>query len=202
MSVLLRADRYRRAFRHVGIVFYLLLLCACGDPPQALLADSVIYTAAEASGTGLTSYQDETYPFTIDLPSDWFIQEVEDDTYAVLVVSNDSEIEDRAMIAVVVEALDNQAQLSDVIATAEQTLAAQYDIEEFDVDLARSIRINRVAGEERIYAYRVDQAPVRQRTAYIRDGTYLYTISLLASPPLSSRYAELFDGVLASFTGA
>ncbi|HEY0733725.1 MAG TPA: DcrB-related protein, partial [Herpetosiphonaceae bacterium] len=156
----------------------------------------------ETSGASLISYQDETYPFTIDLPSDWFIQEVEDDTYAVLVVSSDSEGDDHATIAVVVEALDDEAQLSDVIATTEQTLAAQYDIEEFNTDLARPIQINSVPGEERIYAYRVDSAPVRQRTAYIREGSYLYTISLVASPALSSRYAELFDGVLASFTGA
>jgi hypothetical protein len=195
--------RYQQAFRQLGIALCALLwLCACGEQAQVPIGAAATYTSSGETTAGLVRYEDDTVPFAIDLPSDWFIGQLDRDEYALLATSSNKVSEPRAAIAVVVEPLDEQTTLSDGIATAESTFRAQSGIDGFRVDLARTASVNGVAAEERLYSYDLAQTPVRQRTLYVRSQSNLYAISLIAPPSLSARYDAVFSDVLASFTGA
>lgn len=188
----------------LGAVLILVWLTACGSRMEQIqLSEPITYTAAQAPPrTDFLAYRDAEYPFALHLPREWYIGQLDGEARGILVASSNDAAQPRAVITVMVEAVGAAADLDTMVAAAEETLRAQKGIAGWQVDLARRITVNALAGQERWYRYELNKTKVRQRTIYLQAQDRLYAVSLIAPPELYTQHETLFSDVLASFTGA
>lgn len=193
------------AIQTVAIGVLLLVgLAACGGQPQALApAEPVVYqlSSPEAVRSDLVSYSDDSYPFVIQLPREWYAGELSGSTYGIIATSTNQPGQPRAAILVVAEPIENGATIEATVTTAEETLQAQQGITDFRVELDRQATVNQNQARERRYRFLNAGQSIRQRTVYIQGTDNLYAVSLTAPQDVFAQHEATFNDVLVTFEG-
>lgn len=200
-------QRIKAHWRYATVAILMLAtLSACGggqaEPAAVQLSDPAIYkTTSAVPRTDFVTYSDAEYPFMVNLPREWFMGQLDYDTYGLVVASTNEPGQERSAITVIVEPVSIADGIQPTIDGAEAGLRGQSGVRGFNVDLARPVTVNDMEGQERLYSYQLDDQKLRQRSFYVSDGEQVYAISLTAPQSLYPQHDTLFTEVIASFQG-
>ena len=90
------------------LVFVLCALSACGpgattDQGSLTLSEAVYEAGQVQQRSDFVVYRDDTYPFEVQLPREWYIGDVSNGAYGIVASSTNDVSQPRALVAVVAE---------------------------------------------------------------------------------------------------
>lgn len=198
-----------RSGKHIAaLALALAALSACGSSGAATAelgtpaATEAVYDARQATErTDFVVYQDETYPFEMQLPREWYVGEFSTDSYGIVATNTNDASEPRALVAVVAEPLGPDFELEQGFRSFTESFKSQPGLSGFRSEGERSAVVNGLPGREAYFRYTLDNIPFRHRALVVAADENFYGISYAAPESIFASNESVFNSVLPTFMG-
>ena len=184
----------------------LLVLAACGPSATSgqtsTSSKQVVYDAQQAQQrSDFTLYRDSTFPFEMQLPSEWYVGDVSNETYGMVATNSNDISEPRALVAVIAEPIGPDFELEQGFRQFTDSFKKQPGLSQFHSVGEHGAIVNGLPGREAYFSYVLDGTQYRHRAVVLQASSTFYGISYAAPDSIFTSNELIFNSVLPTFKG-